>query len=371
MRHSALRRSWAAALALLAVLALAPQAGFAAVPETINYQGTLSDPAGDPINASVDMTFTLYSDSGGVSPTGWAETHTGVTVANGLFNVTLGSVVPLNLADFDNPAWLGIKVGADLEMTPLQAITSVGYALRAKAAEAAVLSVASLDLTCTACVAATELDFDTATQAELDAHGLVADAHHTRYTDGEAVTAVGPHTTDTDTQLNETQVETFVTNGIIDLFAGSTVGGQSIMTGSTVDWASLTSVPADIADGDDDTLGGVTGCTNGQVAKSDGVGGWACAADVDTDTNTGVTGVNWVAGTPAAVGASGTATATAGCGGGEVAIGGGFLADSGFVYASGSYPDTAANPATAWKVDAYNTDITGHNVTAYVICVTP
>ena len=126
-------------------------------------------------------------------------------------------------------------------------------------------------------------------------------------------------------------------------------------------------MPADIADGDDDTLGGVTGCTNGQVAKSDGVGGWACAADVDTDTNTGVTGVNWVAGTPAAVAASGTATATAGCGGGEVAIGGGFLADSGFVYASGSYPDTIANPATAWKVDAYNTDITGHNVTAYVI----
>jgi hypothetical protein len=385
-------------LALLAVLALAPQAGFAAVPETINYQGTLSDPAGVPINASVDMTFTLYSDAGGASPTGWAETHTGVTVTNGLFNVTLGAVVPLNLADFDNPAWLGIKVGADPEMTPLQAITSVGYALRAKGAEAAVLAVVSLDVTCTACVAATELDFDTATQAELDAHGVAVDAHHTRYTDAEAVTAVGPHTADTltglscapnqvaawsgaawacaadadtDTQLNETQVEGFVTNGIIDLFAGSTVGGQSIMTGSTVDWASLTNVPADIADGDNDTLGGVTGCTNGQVAKSDGAGGWACAADVDTDTNTGVTGVNWVAGTPTAVGASATVTATAGCGGGEVAIGGGFQADSEFVYASGSYPDTAANPATAWNVDAYNTDITGRNVTAYVICVTP
>ena len=34
-----------------------------------------------------------------------------------------------------------------------------------------------------------------------------------------------------------------------------------------------------------DTLSQLS-CTNGQVAKSDGSGGWACANDIDTDTNT-------------------------------------------------------------------------------------
>ena len=85
-----------------------------------------------------------------------------------------------------------------------------------------------------------------------------------------------------------------------------------------------------------------------------------------------MTGVNWVAGTPAAVaGNGGTVTATASCGGGEVATGGGYLADSSLVFGYGSYPDTVANPPTAWKVDVRNTDTVGHNVTAYVICATP
>jgi hypothetical protein len=84
-----------------------------------------------------------------------------------------------------------------------------------------------------------------------------------------------------------------------------------------------------------------------------------------------LTGVNWVAGTPTAVGAGGSVTATAVCAGGEVATGGGWQADSPFVAAQGSYPDTAANPPTAWKVDVNNSDGVGHNVTAYVICATP
>jgi len=51
-----------------------------------------------------------------------------------------------------------------------------------------------------------------------------------------------------------------------------------------VHWNNLTSVPAGFADGvDDDTLGGLTTCSNGQVAKWNGIA-WACAADTDTDT---------------------------------------------------------------------------------------
>jgi len=39
-----------------------------------------------------------------------------------------------------------------------------------------------------------DLSFDTATQTELDSHAADPSVHHDRYTDAEAVTAVGPHT---------------------------------------------------------------------------------------------------------------------------------------------------------------------------------
>ena len=72
------------------------------------------------------MTFRLYSDSGGPPTLLWTEIHDvavgnadAVTVTDGVFSVTLGAVTPLNLADFDNPVWLGITVGTDPEMTPL------------------------------------------------------------------------------------------------------------------------------------------------------------------------------------------------------------------------------------------------------------
>jgi hypothetical protein len=60
-----------------------------------------------------------------------------VSVTNGLFNVILGdSGAPINLP-FDTTYWLGIKVGADLELSPRIRFTSVGYAYRAMVADSA------------------------------------------------------------------------------------------------------------------------------------------------------------------------------------------------------------------------------------------
>ncbi|HEB89360.1 MAG TPA: hypothetical protein ENI85_07295 [Deltaproteobacteria bacterium] len=42
-------------------------------------------------------------------------------------------------------------------------------------------------------IATTELAFDPATQSELDAHASASSAHHARYSDAEAIAAVGPH----------------------------------------------------------------------------------------------------------------------------------------------------------------------------------
>ena len=67
--------------------------------------------------------------------------------------------------------------------------------------------------------------------------------------------------TDQNTQLSESQVETFVTNGSIGLANGSTMGGSTIVTTAT----------------DSDTLAGLN-CSTDEVAKWNG-SAWAHAAD--------------------------------------------------------------------------------------------
>jgi hypothetical protein len=103
-------------------------------PLLINIQGTLTDPGTGEVVPDDDysITFSLYDvPSGGTAL--WSEPRT-VTVVNGLFNVLLGSVTPLSLDDFTGTTYLGVKVGADPEMTPRQQVVSVAYALYAQEA---------------------------------------------------------------------------------------------------------------------------------------------------------------------------------------------------------------------------------------------
>jgi len=62
----------------------------------------------------------------------WQETQQ-VDVANGLFNVILGSSNPLNLP-FDKPYWLGSTIGTDTELQPRTPLTSSPYSLNAQTA---------------------------------------------------------------------------------------------------------------------------------------------------------------------------------------------------------------------------------------------
>lgn len=118
-------------LACLLVEGLSATA-LAHVPKKVAYQGFLATAAGAPVNSTVSVTFRLYTAASGGSPL-WAETQS-VAVANGLYSVTLGADTPLDL-DFANPLYLGVSVGADPEMTPRQALSSVPYALRALSVE--------------------------------------------------------------------------------------------------------------------------------------------------------------------------------------------------------------------------------------------
>lgn len=101
------------------------------VPQVISYQGQLTNSSGAPLTGAYTMTFRLYNVASGGS-TLWSENYTAVSVANGVFQVLLGSQTPIPDAVFDQSAlYLGVTVGSDAEMTPRRRVASVGYAYRA------------------------------------------------------------------------------------------------------------------------------------------------------------------------------------------------------------------------------------------------
>ncbi|MGC1378032.1 MAG: tail fiber domain-containing protein [Anaerolineales bacterium] len=102
---------------------------------TIPYQGRLTDTSGGALNGAYTVVFRLYNVASGGSPL-WEEYWTGVNsvqVANGLFNVMLGSLTPIpqDLINGNNSLWLGIDVGSDAEMTPRVQLGSAPYAFQA------------------------------------------------------------------------------------------------------------------------------------------------------------------------------------------------------------------------------------------------
>jgi hypothetical protein len=129
--------------ALVAVLVLACSAS-AAVPQLINYQGRLTNATGGPLDTTVTLTFTIYGDSLGAS-TLWTEVHPSVTVADGLFQVILGSVNSLAQDIFDgNMRWLSVRIGAG-SSSSLLPLVSTAYAYRANVTDTASLAKSVAD----------------------------------------------------------------------------------------------------------------------------------------------------------------------------------------------------------------------------------
>ena len=106
----------------------------AQIPNTISYQGILTDNKDNPVpNGNVSLTFRLYNASEG-GDTLWQEIQN-VMITKGIFNVILGSVTPLDLP-FNKQYWLGITVGSETEMSPRTALTASPYSLGSTAAVA-------------------------------------------------------------------------------------------------------------------------------------------------------------------------------------------------------------------------------------------
>lgn len=127
---------------IIAVILLAASPAAAVIPQTIGYQGYLTDAAGQPINGAVTIVFALYrADNSQV----WTEMQSNVAVTKGVYSVLLGSVQSLAAVPFAEQYYLGIKVGGDPEMTPRQPLTSVGYAIRAGKADSASVGALTTD----------------------------------------------------------------------------------------------------------------------------------------------------------------------------------------------------------------------------------
>jgi hypothetical protein len=138
------------AATLLASGVLHASSLFGAVPQAMSLQGRLTNPSGTPLHGTYSLTFTIYDDPVLSAPGNvkWQETHPSVNVTDGLFNVLLGAgtpAVPLTASVLSSSnRYLGVKVGADPELSPRAQLTSTGYSLQALWADSASYAAGSV-----------------------------------------------------------------------------------------------------------------------------------------------------------------------------------------------------------------------------------
>ncbi|WP_069469843.1 hypothetical protein [Candidatus Marithrix sp. Canyon 246] len=113
---------------LVTLIAAIPYLAYADVPNTISFQGYLSDDSGNAVNGTTDITFSIVD-------TDWNEEHNNVPVNNGVFSVQLGSETAFGSnIDFSKaPKWLEITFenGSSQRVE----LSSVPYAFHAKTVE--------------------------------------------------------------------------------------------------------------------------------------------------------------------------------------------------------------------------------------------
>ncbi|MEJ2703618.1 MAG: hypothetical protein P8Z79_14365 [Sedimentisphaerales bacterium] len=116
-------------LTLIVFIFLAGPIG-AEVPGSMNYQGYLTNDAGNPVADSLyNVTFKIYDET---NTKLWEESHQ-IATSGGLFSVQLGSNgSPLNADVFNHSeCWLGITVGTDPEISPRTQLNTVPYSFKA------------------------------------------------------------------------------------------------------------------------------------------------------------------------------------------------------------------------------------------------
>jgi hypothetical protein len=274
---------------------------FGEVPSRLHYQGHLTNAAGEAVDCpdtiqcdtSYNLTFRLYDDpSAEVSL--WEETHVAVPIYQGLFQVLVGSKTLLNSDDVAGARYIGIAINAGSEMIPRQEIASAPFAFHASVAEAAD------DSTHLGGVEATEYTpgphtIDTIlSEAQVD--GMVGNNGYAIQGDVDtSIASIQADLVSAQESLNSLQtslasLETTVSEqgasqgdlqSAITTLQNNIDAVQANLTAldTSLDPIAKTGLPADLADGDDNTdaLAALI-CTEGQIPKRVGET-WACADD--------------------------------------------------------------------------------------------
>ncbi|MFZ1684687.1 MAG: hypothetical protein WAU88_11230 [Candidatus Zixiibacteriota bacterium] len=130
-------------LALLICSAAAQAITYQGAPQLINYQGKVTDGAGNPLSDGPhSVQFRIWDDTTltGAPHLLWDSGPLVVTTDKGIFTVKLGTPPQpsLGLNNFnDTSIYLGITVGADPEIAPRTRLTSVPFAMSAQYATSA------------------------------------------------------------------------------------------------------------------------------------------------------------------------------------------------------------------------------------------
>lgn len=225
-------------LLLLIIVVFFNAVSIAALPTRLNYQGYLTTAQGEPIDTSqsgpINVTFRLYTLPDAVSEV-WSDTYV-MEVSKGLFSVELNIDSAVSAEEFENTLYLGIQLPGDAEMLPRKALSISAYAVKAMDANAlqglngAFVSEHINDQTenphkidATQIGAATSVELnnhknnssahhnktqsfselidqagdhqipaDITRDSELNIHAGISNAHHSRFTFAEAITAMGP-----------------------------------------------------------------------------------------------------------------------------------------------------------------------------------
>ena len=244
-----------------------------AVPLQLTQQGRVLDNNGAAVTGIQDLTLSIYDASTGGSVF-WSETLT-VNFTNGYYAAVLGSDEVNNPLDSSTlslyPLYLEIQLNNNTPMTTRYVINSAPYAQISGTAEVA----ESVD---GGVVNASEVQIN-ASQV-IDGSGNWVGQPMTVDWNNIDQNTIPSYITDGDdnTQLSETQVEGYITNGSINLAANSQVSGSDIVTVGTF----TTNLPSDLADGDDDTLATLS-CSSGEIAGWSGAA-WTCVSDNTIDS---------------------------------------------------------------------------------------
>jgi hypothetical protein len=123
-----MRKSSIHQLITLWIFLLINSVAYSEVPKTVSFQGYLAAESGDAVaDGNYKLKFELHTnpDNGSVV---WEETHTSVSVTNGIFSVLLGSINPVNVS-FDQQYFVAISVNDGSPLQPFIPLTSVPYSL--------------------------------------------------------------------------------------------------------------------------------------------------------------------------------------------------------------------------------------------------